>query len=114
MKWVISVITHTKRRDITIHSHENEAVMETYKRVKAQAARLRAQFDGKPVTIDVISRTQAFRKPDNVTVPKGHMWCPYCIRPRVFVLDEKLNVERCNICGVSKHEFYVSKYNHGR
>lgn len=114
MKWIISVRTHTKRRDIVIHTLENETATETYKRVKSQAQKIKAQFEGKPVTVDIISRTQAFKKPEAVKVPKGHLWCPYCIRPRVFVLDDKLNIERCNVCGVSKHEFYVSKYNHGR
>jgi hypothetical protein len=112
MKWVISVRTHTKRKDILITSQEGESSIETYKRVKAQAARIRAQFEGKPVTVDVVSHTQAFPKPENVKIPRGQLWCPYCIKPRVFVLDDKLDVYRCSVCGISKHEFYVHKYNH--
>lgn len=112
MKWVISVRTHTKRRDIIIHSREGETSVETYRRVKAQAANIKSQFEGKAVTVDVVSRTQAFKKPEKLVVPKGHLWCPYCIRPRVFVLDDKLDVHRCCVCGVCINEFYVSKYNH--
>ncbi len=110
-KWVISVRTHTNRKDLTIQSYDAETPTDTYRRAKEHARRIAEKYKGKGVTVDVISRTLAFKKPDKVVVGKGHLWCPYCIKPRVFVLDEKLNIERCPVCGVSKHEFYVQRYN---
>lgn len=110
-QWMISVRTHTGRRDFLFSKKEGETNLDVYKRAKAEAAKIKAKFGDKPVVIDIVSRAQAFKKPDGYKVPRNHMWCPYCIKPRLFHDDDYLDVRRCPVCGISDHDYYVKYYN---
>ncbi|MDN5347385.1 MAG: hypothetical protein PWP65_949 [Clostridia bacterium] len=38
-------------------------------------------------------------------------WCPYCGRAVNFVMDNRLNIARCERCGISENDFYVRQFN---
>ena len=42
--------------------------------------------------------------------PEDHDWCPYCQDWVHFATFDDL--ERCEVCRVSEHEYYVRKYNY--
>lgn len=48
---------------------------------------------------------------DNQSGGEGKYYCPFCGEYREFIPSEKLNLERCEICGISTNHFHVKKYN---
>jgi hypothetical protein len=108
--WMISVRSGTQRVDFLFEGYSLETPQDTYKRVLNNATKLREKYPSPLVTIDVISRLIAF-KPRGEKPHKSHYWCPYCVKWRVFLYDEKTGYNHCNICGISDSDFYVRKYN---
>lgn len=107
--WMVSVRTGGQRKDILIRTKEGETPQETYRRAKKLVEKIKKQV-GKRATVDLISRTIAF-KPKGVKPYRSWYWCPYCNQWRVFLYNDYLDVNRCNICGISDRDFYVRKYN---
>lgn len=107
--WMVSVRTENQRKDITIETKGQETPQETYRRAKKLVEKIKKQV-GKRATVDLISRTVAF-KPKGVKPYRSWYWCPYCNQWRVFLYNDYLGVNRCNICGISDQDFYVKKYN---
>jgi rubrerythrin len=67
--------------------------------------------------IDIFSLTKNINEepdksiPKGVKLKKGQLWCPYCSNPVMFVKDNKLNIKKCPICGISDRDFWVKKVN---
>ena len=110
-KWMLSIRTYTQRKDLIFRPHEGETDLQCYQRAKGQRDKLIEKYKGQVITIELISRSKAFKKPANFKIPKGHMWCPYCIKARIFVFDDRLGVDRCSVCHISDQDFYVKKEN---
>lgn len=108
---MLSIRTYNRRRDFIFRPLQGETDLQCYQRAKAERDRLKSKYEGQPVTIELISRTKAFKIPDNFKLPKNHYWCPYCIKPRIFMNDDRLGVKRCSVCGISDQDFYVKLYN---
>ena len=108
--WVISVRSGNNRRDFEFSTEEGETPQDTFRRVRSNADKISAQFIGKNVIVDIISRSVAF-KPKGPKPHKSWYWCPYCNKWRVFSYDDYLGVNRCSVCGISDQDFYVRKYN---
>lgn len=49
--------------------------------------------------------------PDKAKLTNKQMWCPYCSKPVVFVLDNRLGVRKCPYCGISDKDYNVKKVN---
>ena len=109
-KWMISVRSGNNRRDFEFSGREEETPQDTYRRVKSNADKIAKQFEGKNVTVDLISLSVAF-KPKGVKPFRSWYWCPYCNKYRVFSFDPWLEINRCSVCGISDQDFYVRKYN---
>ena len=107
--WMVSVRTENQRKDLTIETEGQETPQETYRRAKKLVEKIKKQV-GKRATVDLISKTVAF-KPKGVKPYRSWYWCPYCNQWRVFLYNDYLGVNRCNICGISDQDFYVKKYN---
>ena len=107
--WMVSVRTENQRKDLTIETKGQETPQETYRRAKKLVEKIKKQV-GKRATVDLISKTVAF-KPKGVKPYRSWYWCPYCNQWRVFLYNDYLGVNRCNICGISDQDFYVKKYN---
>jgi rubrerythrin len=111
-KWMISVRTHHKTKNFILTGKDGETTVEVYRRAKAEADKIKAQLEGKMIaTVELISRTTAFKPPADKRPPKNHWWCPYCRRFRIFIWSGKLEVMRCPVCGITDHDFYVKKHN---
>ena len=110
-KWMLSIRTYTQRKDVIFKPHEGETDLQCYQRAKAQRDKLIEKYKGQAITIELISRAMSFKKPVNFQTPKGHMWCPYCIKARIFVEDGRLGIDRCSVCGISDQNYYVKKEN---
>lgn len=110
-KWMLSIRTYHKRRDFIFKRRDDETDLQCYQRAKAEMNKLKEKYTGQSVTVELISRNQAFKPPVNYKNPKGHLWCPYCIKPRVFVHDEYRDIDKCCVCGMSTMDFYIKKYN---
>jgi len=108
-KWLLSVRTHTARKDFMFDAKEGETSIDVYRRAKQEGEKIKLKY-GQAVTIDIISHCQAFKKP-NVPTPKNHLWCPYCRKFRLFYWDEYLEVDRCPICRITKNDYWVKFYN---
>lgn len=110
-KWLVSARSHRTRRDFVFRNLEGESVVDTYRRVKAEAEKLKARL-GEHFTVDIISCSKAFKiQKNSVQTHRSQIWCPYCIKFRRFVDDNYLGVRRCSICGISDSDFYVRRYN---
>lgn len=110
-KWMLSARSHHTRRDFMFNSLEGETVVDTYRRIKEQAAKLREKL-GPSYTVDIISRSKAFKPQESAKkTGRGQLWCPYCIKYRYFVEDTYLGVNRCHICGISDQDFWVRRHN---
>lgn len=107
--WMVSVRTKNQRKDLMIETKGQETPQETYRRAKKLVEKIKEQV-GKRATVDLISRTVAF-KPKGVKPHRSWYWCPYCNQWRVFLYNDYLGVNQCNICGISDQEFYVRKHN---
>ena len=107
--WMVSVRTKNQRKDLMIETKGQETPQETYRRAKKLVEKIKKQV-GKRATVDLISKTVAF-KPKGVKPYRSWYWCPYCNQWRVFLYNDYLGVNRCNICGISDRDFYVRKYN---
>lgn len=107
--WMISVRTHDQRKDIFVKTEGAETPQDTYRRAKRLFEKIKGQA-GNRATVDLISRTIAF-KPKGVKPHKSWYWCPFCNQWRVFLWDDYLGVNRCNICGISDNDYWVKKYN---
>ena len=107
--WVISVRLGMKRKDIIVETKEEETVQDTYRRAKKVAEIAKERTQGLAV-IELISRSVAF-KPKGDKPHKSWYWCPYCNKWRVFRYDDYLDVNRCSVCGISDHDFYVKLHN---
>lgn len=107
--WIISIRAFGQRRDVWVKATEAETPQDTYRRAKAKAEKIRLQT-GNRATVDLISTNIAF-KPKGNRPHKSWYWCPYCNQWRVFLWDDSLGVNCCNICGISDADFYVRKYN---
>lgn len=49
--------------------------------------------------------------PDDLQVPRGKWWCPYCGEVTKHSNDEYLGVIRADCCGISERDYYVRSYN---
>lgn len=107
--WMVSVRTENQRKDLTIETEGQETPQETYRRAKKLVEKIKEQV-GKRATVDLISKTVAF-KPKGVKPHRSWYWCPYCNQWRVFLYNDYIGVNKCNICGISDQDFYVRKYN---
>jgi len=107
--WMVSVRTKNQRKDLTIETEGQETPQETYRRAKKLVEKIKEQV-GKRATVDLISKTVAF-KPKGVKPHRSWYWCPYCNQWRVFLYNDYIGVNKCNICGISDQDFYVRKYN---
>lgn len=110
-KWMISVRTHYTSKQYIFTGKEGEKPAEVYRKVKQVAGQILDKLKGQIVTVEIISRTHAFKPPVDKKAPKNHWWCPYCRKFRIFMWNRKLETKRCPICGITDHDFYVKKYN---
>lgn len=110
-KWMISVRNHRTSRRFMVVGQEGEKPTEVYRKAKQAAQEITDKLRGQIVTVEIISRTHAFKPPVDKKAPKNHWWCPYCRKFRIFMWDRRLEVKRCPICGITDHDFYVKKYN---
>lgn len=107
--WTISVRAGNQRKDIRLETIGEEKPQDTYRRVKEKAKVIELKVLGQ-ATVDIISHSIPF-KPKGVKPHKSWRWCPYCNKWRVFNFDDYLGVNRCSICTISDHDFFVRKYN---
>ena len=107
--WMVSVRTENQRKDLTVETKGQETPQKTYRRAKKLVEKIKEQV-GKRATVDLISKTVAF-KPKGVKPRRSWYWCPYCNQWRVFLYNDYIGVNKCNICGISDQDFYVRKYN---
>ena len=107
--WMVSVRTENQRKDLTVETKGQETPQKTYRRAKKLVEKIKEQV-GKRATVDLISKTVAF-KPKGVKPRRSWYWCPYCHQWRVFLYNDYIGVNKCNICGISDQDFYVRKYN---
>ena len=108
--WYISVRTRTgDARKIKIKGEVGQSAKTVYLKVKELRQKLVEKYEGKHITVDLISASQAFAtrsKPE-----KGHLWCPYCVKHRISVDNTRLGTEECVVCGITSNDFWVKKYN---
>ena len=107
--WLILVMNTEKFRKFKVHGEDGQSNKEVYQIVKQKASEIRAKVHD--CTVEVISLTQAFKPPEGKVAPRGHVWCPYCIKWRVFSWSEKLGVYRCPFCGITENDFHYKKHN---
>ena len=107
--WLILVMNTEKSRKFKVRGEEGQSNKEVYYKAKEKVAEIQRKV--KDCTIDLISCTKAFKPIEGKKAPRGHVWCPYCIKWRVFAWSEKLGVHRCPYCGISENDFYYKKYN---
>ena len=116
-KWVISVRSHTSRKDFMFTQKKDETPVQLYQRVKKQKQALEEKLKGQPVVVELISHSQAFKPPKDWKPPRkiatgrGRNWCPYCIKFRLMYWDDQLGVYRCPICGLSEADYHFKAYN---
>lgn len=51
------------------------------------------------------------KKPTDIKLKPGQLWCPYCSNKVMFIKDKKSGVKKCPICGISIKEYWVKKVN---
>lgn len=107
--WMISIRTHTKVKKIILRGKDDQTHKEFYPQVKKLAGELQAK--NPTATVDMICRNRAFNLPAGTKIPKNHLWCPYCRKPRIFAMDNYLGVNRCTVCDISDNDFHVKKMN---
>ena len=121
--WGISIRSPKQSIMRVMPQEEGESLKESLDRVKTIVRALRDKYlrEGKDVVVEIISRRKAFKKPDNVVIKPGYLWCPYCSKPRHFKRGQTIFVDtfeyesdyrRCVICGMSDHDYYVRHENH--
>lgn len=108
--WIISVRDLRTHRKFKLCGKENETAKQVYQRAKEKAQELKAKLKSE-VTVELICNYTGFKPPVNSNPPRGHSWCPYCIKYRVFVWSEKFSLKRCPICSITEQDFYYKKYN---
>lgn len=107
--WMVSIRSQQQRKDVIIRTKDEETPQDTYRRAKQYVEKIKAQV-GKRATVDLISKTVPF-KPKGNKPHRSWYWCPYCNQWRVFLYNDYLGVNQCNICGISDSDFYVRKHN---
>ena len=116
-RWLLSVRSHTAKRQFIFIQKDDETEMELYKRAKREKTKLEEKFKGQPVVVELISHGKAFKPPKDWRPPykiatgRDRNWCPYCIKFRLMILDDKLGVHRCPVCGITEQDFYFKSYN---
>lgn len=61
------------------------------------------------VTMGISRKTGHVDKPENVKVPKGLIWCPYC--GNIRNVQEYFKVKYCKVCGIPVKDYHVQRNN---
>lgn len=86
-------------------------IYEKFKKAKQVALAAKEKYASRPdVIIELISRSKAYPPPAKLK-RQGRLWCPYCCKLRAFYWDTQFDLNRCPICGISDHDYYVRTYN---
>lgn len=49
--------------------------------------------------------------PEGAKLKKKQLWCPYCSKPVIFLIDKVLGVKKCPYCGISEKDYNVKMVN---
>lgn len=109
--WYLSVRNYNTSRKFKIIGEEGEPAVDVYKKAKEIRDNVRKKYEGQAVTVELISGTKAFKPPVGYSNPRGHMWCPYCCKPRIFIFNSYRGVSKCSICTISDSDFSVKLFN---
>ncbi len=107
--WLILVMNMERTRKFKVRGEEGQSNKEVYRIAKQKMDEIKTKV--KDCTVELISCVQAFKPPEGKIAPKGHVWCPYCIKYRIFTWSERLGVRRCPFCGITENDFHYKKYN---
>ena len=107
--WMILVMNTESFRKFRMRGEPGQSNKEVYHAAKEKVAEIQSKV--KHCTVDLISCSKAFKPPEGKSAPRGHVWCPYCIKWRVFSWYEKWGVHRCPFCGITENDFDYKRYN---
>jgi glutaredoxin len=110
--WKIIIRSSGNKKILRFMGKSEHTNMQVYEKAKAYAKELRAADTTGRQSIELVSGTKAYGPKKDTVVPKNHLWCPFCVKARIFLEDNSLGVKRCIVCGISDSDFYVKKYNH--
>ena len=106
--WKIVIRYLGTKRIIRLKGEDN---LKVFNKAKEYAKELKEADTEQAMHIDLVSGTRAYGPKKGIHIKRYEMWCPYCIKPRAFVNDQRLGVNKCPVCGISDSDFYVKKYN---
>lgn len=106
--WKVIIRYAGTKRTIRMKGRVN---MDVFNKAKAYAQEMKEADTEKVMNIDLVSGTRAYPVKKGTHIPKNHLWCPYCIKPRVFLEDSVSGNRKCTVCGISDSDFYVKNYN---
>ena len=106
--WKIVVRYLGTKKVIRLRGSDN---LKVFNKAKEYAKELKAANTEGDMYIDLVSGTRAYPPKKDMKGKRYEMWCPYCVKYRSFITDQRLGVEKCPVCGMSDSDFYVKKYN---
>jgi hypothetical protein len=109
--WKIIIRYAGTRKVLRIKGKPYQPNLEVYEKAKAFAKKLVDEDTDKVMSIDLVCGTRAYAPKEGTKIPRNHLWCPYCVKPRAFADDPELGVKKCPVCGISDNDFYVKKHN---
>ena len=61
--------------------------------------------------INTRNETPDRKLPERIKLKKKELWCPYCSKPVIFLMDKTLGVKKCPYCGISEKDYNVKMVN---
>lgn len=108
--WTVSVRDHRDHKKFRITGNDGEPIKDVYQKVKKVIEQIKEKLGDRKCTIEAISNTHAF-KPQGIRPSIKYMWCPYCVKYRIFVVTDDSGNKKCPICGISDQDYHVKKHN---
>ena len=109
--WKVIIRYRGTKKVIRIKGGPEHDNLTVYHKAKAYAKKLKEASQDEGMLIDLVSGSRAYAPKHGTKIPRGHYWCPYCLKPRIFYNDSEIGVKKCSVCGISDSDFYVKKYN---
>jgi len=109
MKWGVSVRTPRQSR---LYKFVGDTPKESG--AVAFAKKMKKKYAKVPgLIVELISVTKAYPPPKRVLheLTQDTLWCPYCVRVRLFYWDRMFEVLRCPACTITTAEFNVRIHN---
>lgn len=74
--------------------------------------RVREEYGDEIKVMYLANFREATYPPPNQIIPRGYMWCPYCVAPRRYKpWDKNPEYLKCTVCGISDHDYHVRTAN---